>query len=162
MVTRVKRVKKVATAAGVKVKAAAATAKTRVAGAVTKAMEIMAAATAVVISVVTVREILTLREKRDVLAKDLAALEQDLKAREDAVIQALRSGYLPGPGCPPIALKEDKLPLRPKWKDEALVLAEKLGLNKEVYEAEVRARVEQETPPEKRVTWKLVINGNGK
>lgn len=158
----VKRVHKVATKAGVKVKTAAAVAKARVAGAVAKAVEVVAAAAAVVISAVTVREIVTLREKRDVLARELAALEQDLKVREEAVIQALRSGILPGPGCPPVAVKDEKLPLRPKWKDECFALCDKLGINKEIFEAEVRVRTEQLTPPEKRVTWKLVINGNGK
>lgn len=140
----VTRVKKVATKAGVAVKKAAV-----------KAAATVAAAAAVVISVVTVREILTLREKRDRLAKELADLEKYLRSREVAVITALDEGVKPGPDCPALAVDVAER-ITPKWKDEAFTLCDKLGLNKEIYEAEVRARTPVTT------IKRLIINGNGK
>lgn len=111
------------------------------------------------LSAVTVLECKALRAQRQALEAQLAALAADLVAREMAIIAALDAGLVPGPGCPLVAVKEEPAPIRPKWKDEALGLADKLGLDPGVYEAEVKARVKAELPPEKRVVKKLIING---
>lgn len=105
-----------------------------------------------VISTVSVLEVKALQVERRDLEGRLEKLKAQLKEREAPIIAALEAGVPCGPGCPPCAVDREER-VTPRWKDEALTLAGKLGLNVGVYEAEIRAMT---TPT---VIKKLVING---
>lgn len=110
----------------------------------------------VFISPTTVFEIKQMREEEKALAEKLKTLSKDLEAREKAVIVALENGVPPGPGCPPILVEEKDGACRPAWKEECLTLAEKTGLNKIIFEAEVKARTK--IP---KIKTLVIGNGNG-